>query len=256
MPPGNRSTEPFATASICIGLVFLQNEATRLKLLLIEDEPDLAAVLIEYLSREGYQVEHAATFPAAQLKVGVYDYACIIADIVLPGGGTGLEVLRDLKKVKPEAAFILISARGSLDDRLVGLDLGADDYLPKPFHLSELNARLRALLRRRFAAGNAVLVYNEIKIFPDDKRVAVHDAEVVLTRSEYDLLMYLMANKSRVLTKEQLAEALSGDDADQADSHDFLYSHIKNLRKKLVAAGAADYLQSVYGVGYKFGTVS
>lgn len=224
-------------------------------MLLIEDEPVLAATIAAFLEKEGYQVETAADFPSAQMKAGVYDYACIIADIMLPGGGTGLDVLRDLKRRRPEAAFLVISAKDALEDRLLGLELGADDYLTKPFHLAELNARLKALLRRRFYGGNNLLIFNEIKIDPSEKRVWITGTEITLTRSEYALLLYLMANKGRILTKEMLAETLGGDDADQMDSFDFVYSHIKNLRKKLHAAGSPDYLQSVYGLGYKFGTM-
>ncbi|MEO6037257.1 MAG: response regulator transcription factor [Saprospiraceae bacterium] len=224
-----------------------------MKLLLIEDEPTLATAIAGFLEKEGFQVELAADFPTAEQKAAVYDYACIIADILLPGGGSGLDVLRNLKRKRPSAAFILISAKDSLDDRLHGLDLGADDYLTKPFHLAELNARLKALLRRRFYEGGKLLSYKEVLLDPEEQRVWVKEVEIALTRSEYQLLLYLLANKGRVLTKEMLAEALGGDDADQLDSFDFVYSHVKNLRKKLAAAGGSDHLQSVYGLGYKFG---
>ncbi len=224
----------------------------RVKLLLIEDEPALADAIATFLEQEGYQIETAADFRTAQVKAAVYDYACIIADIMLPGGGTGLDVLRDLKRRSPEAAFLIISAKDSLEDRLSGLELGADDYLTKPFHLAELNARLKALLRRRFFEGNNFLIFKELKINPSEKRLWINNVEVTLTRSEYQLLLYLLVNKGRVLTREMLAEALVGDDADQLDSFDFVYSHIKNLRKKLQSAGCPDYLQSVYGLGYKF----
>lgn len=224
-----------------------------MKLLLIEDEHDLATAIQGYLAQEGYLIEHVTDYAQAMTKADLYEYACIIADITLPGKGTGLDILQHIKQSKPEAAFILISAKGALDDRLAGLNLGADDYLAKPFHLAELSARLKAVIRRRLFSGNTVLTYHEIQIFPDEKRVMVHETVVQLTRSEFDLLLYLVTNKGRVLTKEQLAELLTGDDADQADSHDFVYSHIKNMRKKLTSAGAVDYLVSVYGIGYKFG---
>ncbi len=227
-----------------------------MKILLIEDESALANSIIEYLTEEGFLVEYAADFRTAQMKAGVYDYACILADIGLPGGGSGLDILRDIKRESPNAAFILLSARNTLEDRVHGLELGADDYLTKPFHLAELNARLKALLRRRFFQGNNVIHFEEITVYPDQQSVTVNDQEVLLTRSEYALLTYFMVNQGRVLTKEAIAENLSGDDADQAPSIDFVYSHIKNLRKKLTAAGSTDYLQSVYGIGYKFGGVN
>ena len=172
-------------------------------------------------------------------------------DINLPGG-SGLEVIRNLKKKRPEAAVIIISARNAFNDRIAGLDLGADDYLTKPFHLPELNARIKALLRRRHFGGNNDIVYNEIRVNPNERNVMVNDAGLDLTPKEYDLLLYFLANPNRVLRRESIAEHLLGDDADQMDDFNFIYSHIKNLRKKLLDRGCGDYLRAIYGVGYKF----
>ncbi len=223
-----------------------------MKILLIEDEPELAASIAYFLRNEGYLVEHAPDFPVAHEKVVVYEYDCLIVDINLPGGGTGLDVIRVLKKQRPEAAVIIVSARNALDDRIAGLDLGADDYLSKPFHLPELNARLKALLRRRHFGGSSDIVFHEIRVSPAQRSICVREELLDLTPKEYDLLLYFLANQHHVLRRESIAEHLLGDDADQMDDFNFIYSHIKNLRKKLIDRGCPDYLQAVYGVGYKF----
>jgi DNA-binding response OmpR family regulator len=223
-----------------------------MKILLIEDERTLAASIADFLKSEGYLVEVAADFAAAEDKALMYEYDCLLIDINLPGGGSGLDVLRALKKVRPEAAVIILSARNALEDRITGLDLGADDYLAKPFHLSELNARLKALLRRRQFGGASDVVFNEIRVNPVERSVFVQNHPIDLTPKEYDLLLYFLANKHRVLRRESIAEHLLGDDADQMDDFNFIYSHIKNLRKKLLDRGCDDYVRAVYGVGYKF----
>lgn len=222
-----------------------------MKILLIEDEPSLAASMSGYLVADGHLVESVGTLHAASDKSGVYEYDCILVDIGLPDG-SGLDIIRQLKADHQRAGIIIVSAKGSLDDRITGLDLGADDYLPKPFHLAELNARVRALYRRKSFAGERVIEFGEITVNPTEQAVKVNDRSVKLTRSEYSLLEYFLANPNRVITKESVAEHLSGDDADLLDKIDFIYSHVKNLRKKLVDAGSGDYIQSVYGVGYKW----
>jgi len=222
-----------------------------MKILLVEDEPALAQSMAGYLREEGYLVEYAPTYGLALEKTALYQYDCILVDIMLPDGN-GLDLIRHLKKQNSAAGLLIISAKNALDDRISGLDLGADDYLTKPFHLSELNARIKAILRRRQFAGNPEVVFAEIRVQTAEKQVFVHDQPIALTRKEYDLLLFFLANKNRVLTREAIAEHLWGDDADQMDSFDFIYSHIKNLRKKLTEQGAADYLKAVYGVGYKF----
>ncbi len=223
-----------------------------MKILIIEDEPSLAASMKSYLEVEGNRCELAATFDTAWEKTGLYDYDCILVDLTLPGGN-GLDLIRKLQEEQRGAGIIIVSARDSLDDRIRGLELGSDDYLPKPFHLAELNARIKALVRRKQFHGNRHIDYRELHLQPDERSLSVNEQAVRLTRSEYDLLLYFLANQNRVLTKESVAEHLSGDQADLLDSIDFIYSHVKNLRKKLMGAGAEDYIQSVYGLGYKWG---
>lgn len=222
-----------------------------MKILIIEDELTLAKSIQQYLETEGNTCEVATTFNEAWMKAGVYEYDCILVDITLPGGN-GLDLIRELKKRHASAGIIIISAKNSLDDKITGLEIGSDDYLPKPFHLSELNARIKALVRRKGFGGNKSIEFHELTVFPDEKQLLVKGKAVPLTRSEYELLIYFLANRNRVLSKESIAEHLVGDDADSMDNFDFIYSHIKNLRKKLIQNGAGDYLKAVYGIGYKF----
>ena len=222
-----------------------------MKLLLIEDEKSLAMSIQNYFQRENFICEWASNYESAIEKINVYRYDCVMVDIMLPDGD-GLNLVRELKKKYPETGIIIISAKNALDDRIAGLNLGSDDYLTKPFHLSELNARVQAVIRRRSFQGSQQIVFGKINVEPQQHLVTVHNQEIVLTRKEYDLLVYLIANKNRVLTKESIAEHLWGDDADMMDNFDFIYTHIKNLRKKLMEKGAPDYLKSIYGVGYKF----
>lgn len=223
-----------------------------MKLLLVEDEPELGNSVSDYLKAGGYLVEIADSFPAALEKMSLYEYDCFIVDINLPGGGNGFDLIRKLKQEQPQAAIIITSARNALDDRVQGLDLGADDYLTKPFYLPELVARLKALLRRRKFGGGATIVFHELTVDPGARSVAVQNVPLDLTPKEYDLLLYFLANQHRVLRRDSIAEHLLGDHADQLDDFNFIYSHIKNLRKKLQERGCGDYLQAVYGIGYKF----
>ena len=222
-----------------------------MKILIIEDEPALASSIEQYREQEGYLCELAYTFAEAMIKSGAHEYDCILVDLTLPGGN-GLDVIRALKKEHSKAGIIIISAKHSLDDKIKGLEIGSDDYLAKPFHLSELNARIKALLRRKQFNGEQRIDFHEISVWMDKQEVKVNQEFLNLTRSEYRLLLYFLANRNRVLSKESIAEHLAGDQADMLDSLDFVYSHIKNLRKKLVQAGAEDYIQAVYGMGYKF----
>jgi len=221
-----------------------------MKILLVEDEPALLATLVEALRQGGYVVEVAADYAQAADKIKVYRYDCVLLDLTLPDGN-GLDLLRTLKADSSPAGVLVISARDSLDDRVAGLDLGADDYLVKPFHLSELNARLRAIIRRQRFQGHSHLVFRDLVVWPDQAEVLVHGEALALTRKEYDLLLYLLANPGRVLTKEAIAEHLCGDSVDATDSFDFIYTHLKNLRKKLQEKGAENYIRTMYGVGYK-----
>ena len=222
-----------------------------MKLLIIEDEKALCDSIKDYLGQEGHICESALDFEQAHEKINIYQYDCVIVDITLPGG-SGLNIIKELKKLQSPTGIIIISAKNALDDKIIGLEIGADDYLTKPFHLSELNARINSIIRRRTFSGKKEIVYNEIMMIPDDMIVKVNDKEVILTKKEYDLLIFFLSNKNRVVTKESIAEHLWGDNIDMVDSFDFIYTHIKNLRKKLLEKGAKDYIRTVYGMGYKF----
>jgi len=222
-----------------------------MNILIIEDEHDLARSIITYLSKEGYQCELACNFKEAIEKVHLYTYDCILVDINLPDG-SGMKVIERLKKVKSKSGIIIVSARNSIDDKIEGLDVGADDYLTKPFDLSELNARVKSIIRRRNFDGQNEINFKEITILPDERVVSVHGRPTKLTKKEFDLLLYFVSNQNRVITKESIAEHLWGDDMDMADSFDFIYAHLKKLRKKILENGGGDYIQTAYGVGYKF----
>lgn len=222
-----------------------------MKILVIEDEAGLRESIEKYLSDESTICESAFDYHSAIAKVSVYRYDCILLDITLPKG-SGLDILRYLKNENYEDGILIISAKNSLDDRLAGLDLGADDYLTKPFHLSELKARVTAIVRRKSFHGNNKLKHNEIAIDLIAKEVKVNDQAIKLTPKEYMLLIYFIANKGKVISKNAIVEHLWGDSIDVADNFDFIYSHIKNLRKKIMDAGGKDYIQAAYGLGYKF----
>lgn len=222
-----------------------------MKILIIEDEKELSDSIATYLKSEDYVCEVASTFNKAIEKTELYDYDCILLDITLPGG-SGLQILKELKANNKMDGVLIISAKNSLDDKVNGLDLGADDYLPKPFHLPELNSRIKALIRRKSFDGNLEICINEIKILPNERRVLVHNKDIILTSKEYDLLLYFISNKNRVVSKSALAEHLWGDNSDRLDNFDFIYNHVKNLRKKLLEKKCEDYLQTIYGIGYNF----
>lgn len=219
-----------------------------MKILIIEDEKLLSESMVTYLKGEMYLCETAFDYITALNKTESYDYDCILLDIMLPGG-SGLEILKELKKNNKLDGVLIISAKNSLDDKVAGLMLGADDYLSKPFHLSELSARIAAIIRRRNYEGNNCVQFNEIVIDTQAKTITVNNEPLELTRKEYELLLYFVSNKGRVISKNAIAEHLWGDEL-QGNS-DFIYTHIKNLRKKLTETGIADYIKSVYGMGYK-----
>lgn len=222
-----------------------------MKLLIIEDNEDLLQNIQTYLKREGYICESAQSYSEAFDKVMSYTYDVVLIDIMIPGG-SGLQVLRELKSVNPETGTIIISAKNALDDKVEGLELGADDYITKPFQLPELHARIKAINRRQQRDGREILNVNEIAINTKTMEVTVEGTPVDLTPKEYELLLYFSSNKNHVLSKQTIAEHLWGDYVDHLENLDFVYQHIKNLRKKLENAGANDYIKSVYGIGYKF----
>ncbi|WPU91471.1 response regulator transcription factor [Mucilaginibacter sabulilitoris] len=222
-----------------------------MKILIIEDEEGLRESIEAYFQEAGNICETADSYHVAMAKINLYRYDCILLDITLPGG-SGIEILKTLKKNNNKDGILIISAKNSLDDKLEGLDLGADDYLVKPFHLSELKARVSAITRRKMYDGNNILQFNEISIDLSAKTVTVLNVPIKFTRKEFALLIYFIANKGKVVSKNAIAEHLWGDGIDLADNFDFIYSHIKNIRKKLIEAGANDYIQAAYGMGYKF----
>ncbi len=221
-----------------------------MKFLIAEDEIELQQSIVTYLQRDDNICEVASDFNEASEKVAIYDYDVIVLDINLITG-SGLDVLKTLKREKKKAGVIIISANNSLTDKLEGLDLGADDYITKPFHLAELNSRIKAVLRRGKYGGDEIIEFNEIKIDTKSRTAFIKDKAIALTRKEYDLLVFFISNKGRVLSKEIIAEHLWGDDSDLLDNFDFIYVHINNLRKKLTLEGAK-YIKTAYGSGYKF----
>jgi DNA-binding response OmpR family regulator len=221
------------------------------KILVIEDEKLLSESIMTCLKQEGFASDAASGYAAAIEKIESFDYDCILLDINLPGGN-GLDILNQLKRNKKTDAVLIISARNSLEDKIYGLQSGADDYLAKPFHLSELMARIGAIIRRKHSAGSNLIQCNELAIDTLAKSVSINNKLIELTKKEYQMLLYFAYNKNRVISKNAIAEHLWGDETESAANFDFIYTHVKNLRKKLIAAGSADYIQSVYGMGYKF----
>lgn len=222
-----------------------------MKLLIIEDERTLSRSIAEYLGREDYLCEHAFTCNDALSKIAAYEYDCILLDLMLPDGN-GLEILREIKKVAPQTGVIIVSAKDSLDDKIEGLKIGADDYLPKPFHLPELSMRIFALMRRKKFSSDNTLHAGRLTIDLPRHTASVGDRQIPLTKSEYDLLLFLLQNRNRVVSKSAIAEHLSGDMADMLDDFNFIYAHIKNLKSKLSDVGITDCIKTIYGIGYKW----
>jgi DNA-binding response OmpR family regulator len=224
-----------------------------MKVLIIEDNRELAENIQGFLLREGYVCEVCNTHSDAQHKLTTFEYDCIILDIMLPDGN-GLNLLQFIKSAKIHSNILIISAKNSIDDKVTGLELGADDYLTKPFHLTELHARLKAIYRRKSLKGDSVVSFEEISVNTDTMEARVHDQLLELTKKEFHLLLYFLVNKNRVLTRQSIAEHLWGDYTDNLSNFDFVYQHVKNLRKKITAAHGKDYIGTVYGLGYKFDT--
>lgn len=222
-----------------------------MKILIIEDEAELAQDMVKYLTNERFLCEWAADFDSAMEKVASYEYDCILLDLMLPGGD-GLTILDELKGMNKQDGVIIISAKNSIDDKVNALKLGADDYLAKPFHQAELAARIESLIRRRHFESNNIIVQDDLSIDLIAKTAQVLDRELNLTKKEFDLLLFFMGNKNRVLSKGAIAEHLSGDFADMFDNHDFVYAHVKNLKRKLKESGGGEHIKTVYGTGYKW----
>jgi DNA-binding response OmpR family regulator len=245
------TANPSKNSSELIRSIALIYCVKQMKILVIEDERGLSQSICEYFRNEQFLIETAFDFESASEKISLYEYACIILDITLPGGN-GLQLLKELKAANKADGVIIISAKNSLDDKILGLKTGADDYLTKPFHLPELGARVDAIIRRKYFGGKNKIVFDEIKLDIDEKTVTICGKEVFFTKKEYDLLMYFINNKNKVISKSALAQHLWGDEMDIADNYDFIYTHIKNLRRKMLQHGSPDYIKSVYGMGYKF----
>jgi len=222
-----------------------------MKLLLVEDNIRLATDMQQFLVDNGFVVEHAAKFQEASEKINDYLYDLVIVDIGLPDGN-GLGLIQEIRERNLDTGILIVTAKNAIEDKVKGLELGADDYITKPFHKAELNARIRSILRRKKFNGSNVLQTNELKVDVIASQAYVNTTPLSLTKKEYDLLLYFMYNRNRLLTKESIAEHLWGDHIDEADSFDFIYNHIKNLRKKIVNAGGTNYIHSMYGMGYKF----
>ncbi|MFI3314304.1 MAG: response regulator transcription factor [Rikenellaceae bacterium] len=221
-----------------------------MKILVIEDEVALAETIDRALCREGYIVERAHSFEQAHSKISIFEYDCILLDIMLPDG-SGLEILAELKSSNKLGGVIIISAKDSVDDKVVGLNLGADDYLSKPFHISELTARVGSIIRRKSNSGGNIITIGNVTIALDKSLASVGETQLDLSRKEYDILLHFAVRNGHIISKESLAEAVWGDFIDQADNFDFIYTHMKNLRRKLVAAGSTVEIKSIYGFGYK-----
>ncbi|NLR67770.1 response regulator transcription factor [Chitinophaga varians] len=222
-----------------------------MKVLVVEDSKEIASSIHDFLVREGYICELAYSFDEAQEKLLLYSYDCVLLDIMLPDGN-GLELLKFMKDQGIQSGVLIISAKDAMDDKIRGLEGGGDDYITKPFHLPELHARLRAIYRRKKLSGSNIITFNEITLNTDTLEATINDILLDITRKEFDLLLYLVVNKNRVLSRQSIATHLWGDYTDNLANFDFVYQHIKNLRKKISAANGADYIDTVYGLGYKF----
>ncbi len=222
-----------------------------MQILIVEDEVSLMESMVAYLEMEGFRCEQAADYHTAICSIDKHDYICLLIDLNLPDGD-GLELVKIARENHDRSGIIIISARNTIEQRVRGLELGADDYLVKPFHLSELVARVHSVARRTRTQGEEILTFGMIRVIPEARTCFVNEQHVDLTRKEHDLLLYMMSNRNRVFTKESIADYLWGEYGGGYGSYDFVYTHLKNLRRKLIDAGCPDYIKNMYGVGYKF----
>lgn len=225
-----------------------------MKLLVVEDEIELRKTISDFFKKNDEVVITAKDKFEAEDKLLSHQFDAIILDITLPDG-SGIEILPIIQKTQDNSGVLILSAKNSLDDKIKGLDLGADDYLTKPFHLAELNSRVKALIRRKIFKGDKIIKFNEISINTSENQAYINDKPLALTKKEFTLLLYFTNNKNRVLTKESIAEHLWGDNIDFLENYDFIYTHIKNLRKKILLLGGTDYLNTVHGIGYKYASI-
>ncbi len=221
-----------------------------MKILIVEDEESLRDIMSRTLKKEGHVTETAGDYASAMEKLGVYSYDCVLLDIMLPGG-SGLDILSHIKKTNKKLNVIIISAKDSIDDKVAGLELGADDYLAKPFHLAELSARIKSVARRSMSDGDFSFRFGNVELEPDNNRVRVVGKDLVLLKKEFDILKYFIQRPNHLVDKAVMAEAVWGDHIDQSDNFQFVYAQMKNLRKKLEDAGADIEIKAVYGFGYK-----
>ena len=222
-----------------------------MKILIVEDERQLSDNIVKFLSADDYLCEQTFTVSDALMRVSVYKYDCVLIDLMLPDGN-GLDVLRRLKKRHPDTGVIIVSAKDSIDDKIEGLEIGADDYISKPYNLSELKIRIFALMRRRYSMGNNLLVSGNVEVDMQSKTVSVEGADISLTKTEYELLVFLICNRNKVVSKAAIAEHLVGEMADIMNNFNVVFTHIKNLKKKREAAGCRDRIRTLYGIGYKW----
>ncbi len=222
-----------------------------MKILIVEDDLEILRTVLKYFDSFGYVLEKAKNYQDGLAKVNEFVYDCVILDLNLPDGD-GIDLLAKIKQKNKSTGVIILSANSSIETKVAGLEIGADDYLTKPFHLSELNARVKSVVRRNKYEGDNAVRFNEIIIDTASQEVTVHSKKIKLTKKEYELLLYLVINKNRVLTKQSISEHIWGDFIDRTDSYDFIYSHLKNLRKKIMEKDGLDYIQTIYGIGYKF----
>lgn len=225
-----------------------------MKLLIIEDEQELRNTIADFFKKIGELVITAKDKFEAEDKLITHQFDVIILDITLPDG-SGIDIIPVINQTQDNSGVLILSAKNSLDDKIKGLDLGADDYLTKPFHLAELNSRVKALIRRKIFKGDKIIQFNEISINTSENQAYINDKPLALTKKEFTLLLYFINNKNRVLTKESIAEHLWGDNIDFLENYDFIYTHIKNLRKKVLLIGGTDYLNTVHGIGYKYASI-
>jgi DNA-binding response OmpR family regulator len=221
-----------------------------MKVLIVEDEKTLAYEMEAFLKKSFYLCDIAHTFRAGLEKLELNSYDFILIDLSLPDGD-GLEILKSAKKNNPDAAYIIITARTNLKDRVSGLDLGADDYLAKPFYLLELQSRMQAIARRKFSITEELLPIGDFNIDLQKRFVMFEQQKIELSRKEFDLLSYLFLHKNRVLTRIQLSEHIWGTFVNDDYDSNYIDAHIKNIRKKLNVWAHTEWLETVRGVGYR-----